>query len=162
MTIALHSSLPTFSPSPASRVTTELSADGLMISEADYWENYYENSDIIYEWNNGYLEEKPVSDKSTILMYQWFLASVGCVSDSVTHHFPSQVSKKHQKKVTGSSNKGALRRNKTRLTHPTLAVKRDCVCQENDKNQSCISILNQTLGLEIMRGMHPTLIALRF
>jgi len=122
MTIALPTSLPTFSPSPVSPVTTELSANCLIVSEADYWENYYENSDVVYEWNNGYLEEKPVSDQSTILMYQWFLASVGCVSDSVTHHFPSPVSKKHQKKVTGSSNKGALRRNKTRLTHPTLAM----------------------------------------
>jgi len=50
-------------------------------------------------------------------------ASVGCVSDSVTHHFSSQVSQKHQKTVTGSSNKGALRRKNPRLTHPTLLAK---------------------------------------
>lgn len=86
MTIALHSSLPTFSPSPVSRVTTELLANGLMVSEADYWENYYENSDVVYEWNNGYLEEKPVSDKSTILMYQWFLELLASVASKRRVH----------------------------------------------------------------------------
>ncbi len=43
------------------------------VIESDYWENYYENGDISYEWNNGYLEEKPVSDYLTYLMYQWFV-----------------------------------------------------------------------------------------
>ncbi len=27
------------------------------ISEAEYWETYYEDPDHHYEWNNGYLEE---------------------------------------------------------------------------------------------------------
>lgn len=42
------------------------------VSEVEYWENYYEDSDHHYEWNNGYLEEKGVSNYSTILMYDWF------------------------------------------------------------------------------------------
>jgi len=31
------------------------------VSEAEYWEKYYVNTydDHQYEWNNGYLEEKP-------------------------------------------------------------------------------------------------------
>lgn len=42
------------------------------VSETEYWENYYEDSDHHYEWNNGYLEEKGVSEKLTIKSYQWF------------------------------------------------------------------------------------------
>ena len=47
------------------------------VSEAEYWEKYYHNSDTIYEWNNGHLEEKPVSDFITILMYEWFSELLG-------------------------------------------------------------------------------------
>lgn len=42
------------------------------ISEAEYWEKYYDSPDVVYEWNNGYLEEKAVSDVLTILTYKWF------------------------------------------------------------------------------------------
>ncbi|EDN66179.1 hypothetical protein BGP_0528 [Beggiatoa sp. PS] len=49
------------------------SLDGLAVSETVYWEKYYENPENIYEWNNGILEEKPVSDHLNVLMYLWFL-----------------------------------------------------------------------------------------
>jgi len=42
------------------------------ISEAEYWEKYYNSSDVVYEWNNGYLEEIAVSDVLTISIYKWF------------------------------------------------------------------------------------------
>ncbi|WP_020502882.1 Uma2 family endonuclease [Lamprocystis purpurea] len=54
-------------PLPAAR-----SADGLLVSEAVYWTTYYLESDHHYEWNNGRLEEKPVSDYETFLVYAWF------------------------------------------------------------------------------------------
>jgi Uma2 family endonuclease len=44
-----------------------------MVTEAEYWEKYYGESDVIYEWNNGLLEEKPVSDHLNYLMYSWFV-----------------------------------------------------------------------------------------
>ena len=47
------------------------SADGLVVSEAEYWEKYYEVKDYHYEWNNGVLEEKPVSDYATFKVYKW-------------------------------------------------------------------------------------------
>jgi Uma2 family endonuclease len=47
------------------------SADGLAVSEAEYWEKYYEVTDYHYEWNNGVLEEKPVSDYATFKVYKW-------------------------------------------------------------------------------------------
>ena len=43
------------------------------VTEAEYWETYYNDPDVIYEWNNGYLEEKPVSDHDSYLMYVWFV-----------------------------------------------------------------------------------------
>jgi hypothetical protein len=49
------------------------SEDGLRVSEEVYWKDYYLESDIHYEWNNGRLEEKPVSDYETYLVYAWFV-----------------------------------------------------------------------------------------
>jgi len=48
-----------------------MNADGRRVSEADYWAYYYEFADAHYEWNNGRLEEKPVSDNLTIWIYHW-------------------------------------------------------------------------------------------
>jgi hypothetical protein len=43
------------------------------VSEAEYWEKYYiDLNDHQYEWNNGYLEEKPMPDHVSCLMYDWF------------------------------------------------------------------------------------------
>ncbi|MBF0100158.1 MAG: Uma2 family endonuclease [Desulfobacterales bacterium] len=50
------------------------SKHGLRVSEAEYWEKYYETSedDFSYEWNDGILEEKPVSDYEGYLIHLWF------------------------------------------------------------------------------------------
>ena len=50
------------------------SEDGLPVSEAVYWENYYEKADHSYEWNNGRLELKPMADYEQYRMYDWFVA----------------------------------------------------------------------------------------
>ncbi len=54
---------------------TELpvSLDGLAVTEEVYWARYYDAADVSYEWNNGILEEKPVSDYRTVTIYRWFL-----------------------------------------------------------------------------------------
>jgi Uma2 family endonuclease len=49
-----------------------VSGDGRYVSEEEYWEKYYSHPDFSYEWNNGYLEEKPMSDFKGSLVYQWF------------------------------------------------------------------------------------------
>ncbi|MFN8486631.1 MAG: Uma2 family endonuclease [Caldilineaceae bacterium] len=46
---------------------------GLAVSEAVYWQKYYEHPDFNYEWNNGILEEKPVADVRNAAMYRWLL-----------------------------------------------------------------------------------------
>ncbi len=49
------------------------SEDGLMVSEETYWREYYDHPDFNYEWVNGRLEEKPVSNLETAIMYGWLL-----------------------------------------------------------------------------------------
>jgi len=51
----------------------EVSEDRLYVSEEEYWEKYYNHPDFSYEWNNGYLEEKPMTDYKGYLMYKWLL-----------------------------------------------------------------------------------------
>ncbi|MEA1048951.1 Uma2 family endonuclease [Lamprobacter modestohalophilus] len=46
---------------------------GRRVSEEVYWRDYYDQSEICYEWNNGVLEEKPVSNQETFLIYAWLL-----------------------------------------------------------------------------------------
>jgi len=46
---------------------------GLFVSEELYWHSYYEHPNFNYEWNNGYLEEKPVADYIKVQLYFWFL-----------------------------------------------------------------------------------------
>jgi len=53
--------------------TEDVSEDGRYVTEAEYWENYYNHPDFNYEWNNGYLEEKPMTDYRGSRAYQWFL-----------------------------------------------------------------------------------------
>ncbi|MCP4702893.1 MAG: Uma2 family endonuclease, partial [Gammaproteobacteria bacterium] len=54
---------------------TVYSPPGRRVTEAEYWEKYYERPDdnVTYEWHNGCLEERPVSDRRTYLTHQWFL-----------------------------------------------------------------------------------------
>ncbi|WP_462329912.1 Uma2 family endonuclease [Thiohalocapsa halophila] len=46
---------------------------GKRVSEETYWTRYYLEADIQYEWNDGVLEEKPVSDFETYCIYVWLL-----------------------------------------------------------------------------------------
>jgi hypothetical protein len=65
---------PAREPEPDQPADLPLSHAGLRVTEADYWRDYYPEADRHYEWNNGILEEKPVSDVETIAVYRWFLA----------------------------------------------------------------------------------------
>ena len=54
------------------KIPTKNRIDNIKVLEDVYWEEYYELSDIHYEWNDGFLEEKPVSDYKAYLMFLWF------------------------------------------------------------------------------------------
>ncbi|MCP4021790.1 MAG: Uma2 family endonuclease, partial [Desulfobacteraceae bacterium] len=56
----------------------ELSKDGLAVSEAEYWEKYYNDLDFSYEWNDGYLEVKPMADVKGSEIYRWFCFILEC------------------------------------------------------------------------------------
>jgi hypothetical protein len=42
------------------------------VSEAEYWEKYYENSNGGFEWNDGRLEQVPVSSPAEYQTFVWF------------------------------------------------------------------------------------------
>ncbi len=56
---------------------TAYSPTGQWVTEAEYWEKYYHYPDVVYEWNNGYLEERPVSNHVTYTVYEWFSRILG-------------------------------------------------------------------------------------
>ena len=43
-----------------------------LVTEAEYWETYYTYPDKVYEWHDGELEEKAVSEHITYLTHVWF------------------------------------------------------------------------------------------
>ncbi len=49
------------------------SAEGRWVSEEVYWAEYYEHPDFCYEWNNGYLEVRPMADYEKAATYHWFV-----------------------------------------------------------------------------------------
>jgi len=65
-----------YSPKPAdSEDAGPRSLDGLRVSEEEYWETYYDyvgENDYSFEWNDGVLEEKPMGDHLSYLMFDWF------------------------------------------------------------------------------------------
>jgi len=65
---------PPTGPGPAPAPLEPVSEAGREVSEETYWRDYYFQSDIHYEWNRGRLEEKPVSDYESFLVYHWFMA----------------------------------------------------------------------------------------
>jgi hypothetical protein len=46
------------------------------ISETEYWKQYYDHPEKVYEWHNGYLQEKMMSEQITYLTYLWHLELV--------------------------------------------------------------------------------------
>lgn len=47
--------------------------DGRYVSKAEYWATYYDHADASYEWNDGYLEAKPLPNQVQYNLYLWFL-----------------------------------------------------------------------------------------
>ncbi len=46
---------------------------GRYVSKEEYWANWYE-AEPSYEWNNGYLEAKPMPNLIQLRLYNWFFA----------------------------------------------------------------------------------------
>jgi|688.fasta_scaffold42190_2 Uma2 family endonuclease len=57
--------------------------DGRYVTKEEYWTTYYNHADASYEWNNGYLEAKPVS---TLVQYRLFLWFLKLLHEYVTYY----------------------------------------------------------------------------
>ena len=67
----LHTDIPDLPPLTREDVTHQPDA-GLLVSEEEYWEKYYEDPDFRYEWNNGILEVKSVGDFASYVQSEFF------------------------------------------------------------------------------------------
>jgi len=61
-----------YSPPLCKKFRMPKSKDGLRVSEDNYWKYYYDHPDFNYEWNNGVLEEKAVSNLRGFNIFDWF------------------------------------------------------------------------------------------
>lgn len=64
----------TFEPSPPNDWSSP--HNGKRVSEAEYWEEYYEH-EASFEWNNGILEEIPRPHVESVEAYIWILLLLG-------------------------------------------------------------------------------------
>ena len=119
------------------------------ITEAEYWDKYYDNSEGNYEWNEGYLEEKAVSDHSTYLMFKWFFKLID-----------QFLSEKKQGELAGLEMGFRLQLpQKTTIRKPDLGVVRSTNPVQLTKTDStyhgifdmCIEALSDSSGKEITR-----------
>lgn len=67
--------------SPMAVESQPQSEAGRQVSEEAYWQFYYQHPDFNYEWNNGFLEEKPVAKVRGAQQYQWFLLLLNAYRD---------------------------------------------------------------------------------
>jgi hypothetical protein len=102
------------------------SEDGRRVSEADYWAEYYHAANICYEWNDGRLEEKPVSRYETIAVYKWLVGllehflSVHPIADSVVLEMGFRLAVA-DKTVIRRPDLGVVRRDKPQPLGPGMA-----------------------------------------
>lgn len=62
-----------------------LASPGDFVSAEEFLAHYSEHPDFTYEWNNGILEEKPVSTIGQFKLYRWFLQILACYLE--VNHF---------------------------------------------------------------------------
>ncbi|MBK5939892.1 Uma2 family endonuclease [Halochromatium roseum] len=89
--------------------------DGMVVSEADYWRYYADWPDVTYEWHQGRLEAKGVSDWATILLFQWFIALIRYWLDS---HAGGQLVNQEMGFVLNLAGQRSIRRPDTGIILP--------------------------------------------
>ncbi|MGE0085436.1 MAG: Uma2 family endonuclease [Desulfococcaceae bacterium] len=102
----------------------EISEDGRFVSEEEYWENYYIHPYSSYEWNSGFLEEKPMTDYKGWLMYHWFeqtlshFLSVHPLAKTMGLDFGFSLSLPRRKKSVRKPDLSVIRSDNPILLHP--------------------------------------------
>ena len=56
-----------------SQANEAISENGKYVTEEEYWKKYYRHPHFSYEWNNGYLEAKPMPNPIQLQLFHWFL-----------------------------------------------------------------------------------------
>ncbi|MGE0086137.1 MAG: Uma2 family endonuclease [Desulfococcaceae bacterium] len=135
-------------------VSPEGSLDGLAVSEEEYWERYYNycegDSDFSYEWNNGYLEEKPVSDYESWLMYHWFVRLTDCfltvhpIAKTMGLEFGFRLDLPRRKKSVRKPDLSVIRNDNPDVLHPDAQSYRGTF-------DMCIESLSRSRKSEILR-----------
>ncbi len=130
------------------------SLDGLAVSEAEYWERYYNycegNCDRSYEWNNGYLEERPLSDYESWLMYHWFVRLMDCfltvhpIAKTMGLEFGFRLGLPRRKKSVRKPDLSVIRNDNPEVLHPDAQSYRGTF-------DMCIESLSRSRKSEIMR-----------
>ncbi|MEZ4529136.1 MAG: Uma2 family endonuclease [Desulfobacterales bacterium] len=102
----------------------EISGDCGFVSEEEYWEKYYLHPCSSYEWNNGFLEERPMTDGKGWEMYHWFVQTlhhflaVNPVAKTMGLEFGFRLSLPRKKKSVRKPDLSVIRNDNPVLLHP--------------------------------------------
>ncbi|MEZ4706854.1 MAG: Uma2 family endonuclease [Caldilineaceae bacterium] len=127
---------------------------GRYVTKEEYWEHWYEGT--VYEWNNGYLEAKPMSTPGQFNLYSWFLqlllqfklalqsTQIMALETGFTMIVPDPENPGQMKEVTRKPDIGAIL-----LTNPIL-------WGENDRSYHglcdlCVESMSDSHRSEILR-----------
>jgi len=78
---------------------------GLMVSESEYWDTYYHDSEIRYEWNNGILETKDMPTYMSIVCVDFLLDCIkqflisNPIATLVTYEFGFKIDIQNKRKI---------------------------------------------------------------
>jgi len=126
------------------------SGDGGFVSEEEYWENYYIHPYSSYEWNSGFLEEKPMTDYKGWLVYDWFwrtlshFLSVHPVAKTMGLDFGFSLSLPRKRKSVRKPDLSVIRNDNPILLHPDDQSYRGTL-------DMCIESLSYSRKSEILR-----------
>ncbi len=126
------------------------SGDGRFVSEEEYWENYYIHPYSSYEWNSGFLEEKPMTDYKGWLVYDWFwrtlshFLSVHPLAKTMGLDFGFSLSLPRKRKSVRKPDLSVIRNDNPILLHPDDQSYRGTL-------DMCIESLSYSRKSEILR-----------
>lgn len=130
--------------------------DGRYVTLEEYWANYYTHEDASYEWNDGYLEAKPMS---TLVQYRLFLWFLKLLHEYVTFYDNAELMSLETGFTMNVPNPKKLGQMKKTVRKPDLAViLRTNAVQWGEHDHSykgicdlCVESLSDSRPSEILR-----------
>lgn len=135
---------------------TDAPDDGRYVTLEEYWANYYTHEDASYEWNDGYLEAKPMS---TLVQYRLFLWFLKLLHEYVTFYDNAELMSLETGFTMTVPNPKKLGQMKKTVRKPDLAViLRSNTVQWGEHDHSykgicdlCVESLSDSRPSEILR-----------